>query len=332
MWYSTAGCIVMLTLGLLAAPLATHAQPAGKMPRIGILAPGPPPRPGVEAFRQGLRALGYVEGQTIALEIRWDEGKPQRLLELAAELAALNVDVLVAGTSGATEAAKRATGTIPIVMASHPHPVEWGHVASLARPGGHITGLSVMTIEMTQKRLELLKEALPSLSRVAVLWQVASPSRSSRGHQLERDALEGTAHVLGVQLVHLEVDGAEALARTFAVATREGVHAVITAQQPFFHTYRAQVATLALQHRLPLMSGEVGVAEAGGLMTYGTNITELWRRAATYVDKILKGAKPGDLPVEQPTKFELIINLKTAKALGMTIPPSLLLLADEVIQ
>jgi putative tryptophan/tyrosine transport system substrate-binding protein len=299
------------------------------MPHIGILAPGTPPRHSVEAFQQGLRALGYVEGQTIALEIRWDEGKAERWPELAAELAARNVDVLVAGNSIATEAAKHATGTIPIVMAVHPYPVEWGHVASLGQPGGNITGLSVMTREITQKRLELLKEAFPRLARVAVLWQVASPSR---GRQLERDALEGAAHALGVQLVHLEMEGAEALARTFAAATQAGVHAVITAQQAFFHTYRAQMATLALQHRLPLISGEVGVAEAGGLITYGPNITELWRRAAIYVDKILKGAKPGELPVEQPTKFELIINLKTAKALGLTIPPSLLLLADEVIR
>src|SRR5262249_38424663 len=178
--------------------------PAGTMPHIGILAPGTPPRHGVEAFRQGLRALGYVEGQTIALEIRWDEDKPERWPKLAAELAARNVDVLVAGTSSATEAAKHATGTIPIVMAAHPSPIEWGHVASLARPGGNITGLSVMTREMTQKRLELLKEAVPSLARVAVLWQTARPSPPSRGRQLERDALEGAAHVLGVQLVHLE--------------------------------------------------------------------------------------------------------------------------------
>jgi ABC-type uncharacterized transport system substrate-binding protein len=332
MWWSTPGCIIMLTLGLLAAPLASHAQPVGKMPHVGILAPGTPPRHGVEAFRQGLRALGYVESQTIALEIRWDEGKPERWPELAAELAARHVDVLVAGTSGATEAARHATGTIPIVMAVHQSPVEWGHVASLARPGGNITGLSVMTREITQKRLELLKEAVPNLSRVAVLWEATSPSRPSRGRQLERDALEGAAHALGVQLVHLEMEGAEALARTFAAATQAGVHAVITAQQPFFHTYRAQVATLALQHRLPLMSGEVGVAEAGGLMTYGTNITELWRRAATYVDKILKGAKPADLPVEQPTTFELVINLKTAEALGLTIPPTLLFQADEVLR
>jgi putative ABC transport system substrate-binding protein len=237
--------------------------------------------------------------------------------------------VLVAGSGGAAQAAKRATTTIPIVILVGVDPVEQGLVASLARPGGNITGLSVMTIELTQKRLELLKEAVPSISRVAVLWGPASPSR---GRKLERDAFEGAARVLGMQLVQLEVHGADDLDRTFKLATGEGVHAVITAQSPVFHTYRAQIAALALQHRLPLISGEDGVAEAGGLMTYGANIADLWRRTASYVDHILRGTKPADLPVEQPTKFELVINLKTAKTLGITLPSTLLILADEVIQ
>jgi len=306
------------------APLVVAAQQAKKIPRIGILAPGTPPRPSVEAFRQGLRDLGYVEGQTIALEYRWDEGKPGRWPALVAELVALKVDVIVAGTDGATEAAQHATGTIPIVMASHPNPVEQGAVTSLAQSGGNITGLTLMTPEMNQKRLELLKEAVPRLARVAVL--------SSSTLTWERDSFETTARVLGVQLRFLEVRSPDDLDGAFAAASREEVQAVITEQHPFFHTYRARVAALALQHRLPTMSGEIGFAEAGGLMTYGPNIAELWRRAAYYVDRILQGRKPADLPVEQPMKFELIINLKTAKALGMTMPPSLLLLADEVIQ
>jgi putative ABC transport system substrate-binding protein len=320
--------LVILAGGILVVPLTPAAQPPEQHPRIGILAPGTPPRSSVEAFRQGLHARGYVEGQTIALEIRWDEGQPERWPALAAELVARHVDVLVAGSGGAAQAAKRATTTIPIVMLVGVDPVEQGLVASLARPGGNITGLSVMSMELTQKRLELLKEAVPNLSRVAMLWGPVSPSRS---RQLERDAFEGAARVLGVQLVQLEVHGADDLARTFQLATEERVDAVITAQHPVFHTYRAQIAALALQHRLPLMSGEDGVAEAGGLMTYGANIADLWRRTASYVDRILRGTKPADLPVELPIKFELVLNLKTAKALGMTMPPSLLLLAEEVI-
>ena len=323
------GLLVILAGGMLVVPRAPAAQPTAQHPRIGILAPGTPPRHTVEAFRQGLHALGYVEGQTIALEIRWDEGQPERWPELAAELVARNVDVLVAGSGGAAQAAKRTTTTIPIVILVGVDPVEQGLVASLARPGGNITGLSVMTIQLTQKRLELLKEAVPSISRVAVLWGPASPWRSRKQ---ERDAFEGAARVLGVQLVQLEVHGADDLARTFQLATGEGVHAVITAQNPVFHTYRAQIAALALQHHLPLISGEVGVAEAGGLMTYGANITDLWRRTASYVDRILRGTKPADLPVEQPMQLELVLNLKSAKTLGITLPSTLLILADEVIQ
>jgi putative ABC transport system substrate-binding protein len=326
---SVFGLLVILASGMLVVPLAPVAQPTAQHPRIGNLAPGTPPRSSVEAFRQGLHALGYVEGQTIALEIRWDEGQPKRWPELAAELVARHVDVLVAGSGGAAQAAKRATTMIPIVMLTGVDPVEQGLIASLARPGGNITGLSVMTIELTQKRLELLKEAVPSISRVAVLWGPISPLRS---RTLERDAFEGAARVLGVQLVQLEVHEADDLDRTFKLATEEGVHAVITAQHPVFHTYRTQIAALALQHRLPLISGEEGVAEAGGLMTYGANITDLWRRTASYVDRILRGTKPADLPVEQPTKFELVINLKAAQALDLTIPPTLLFRADEVIR
>jgi putative tryptophan/tyrosine transport system substrate-binding protein len=321
---STLGLLVMLACGMLMAPLVVAAQQAKQIPRIGILAPGTPPRPSVEAFRQGLRDLGYVEDQTITLAYRWDEGKAGPWPALVAELVALKVDVIVAGTGSATEAAKHATGTIPIVMASHPNPVERGAVTSLAQPGGNITGLTPMTPEMNQKRLELLKEAVPGLARVAVL--------SSSTLTWERDTFETAARLLGVQLRFLEVRSPDDLDGAFAAAIREEVQAVITGQQSFFSTHRARVAALALQHRLPTMSGEIGFAEAGGLMTYGPNLAELWRRAAYYVDRILKGRQPADLPVEQPTKFELVLNLKTARALGITFPPTLLVLADEVLQ
>jgi putative ABC transport system substrate-binding protein len=324
MWSSAVGGFVTLTLSLLAALLAAHAQPVEKIPRLGVLAPGTPPRPGVEALRQGLRDLGYVEGQTIALEIRWDEGKPGRWPALVAELVALQVDVIVAGTGSATEAAQHATGTIPIVMASHPNPVERGAVTSLAQPDGNVTGLTPMTPELNQKRLELLQEAVPGLARVAGL--------SSSTLTWERDTFEPAARMLGVQLRFLEVRSPDDLDGAFAAASREEVQAVLTAQRPFFSIHRARVAALALQYRLPTMSGEVEFAEAGGLMTYGPNIAELWRRAAYYVDRILKGIRPVDLPVEQPTEFELVLNLKTAQALGIAFPPGLLILADEVIR
>jgi putative ABC transport system substrate-binding protein len=326
MWGSTLGCIVTLTLSMLAVPCGALAQPVRQMPRIGILAPGSPPRPTVEAFRQGLRDLGYVEGQTMALEIRWDENKAERWPGLAAELVALRMDIIVAGHGGITEATRQATGTIPIVMVAAAYPVEAGLVASLARPGGNITGLSLMTPELNQKRLEMLKETVPSLSRVAVLWD------ASMAPTLQWEHFETAARVLGIQLQLLEVRSPNDLDGALAAARREGVQAMITAQQPFFSFHRGRVAALALQYRVPTMSADVGFAEVGGLMTYGTNIAGLWHRAATYVDKILKGAKPADLPVEQPTTFELVLNLKTAQALGLTFPPHLLVLADKIIQ
>jgi putative tryptophan/tyrosine transport system substrate-binding protein len=322
----TLRCLVTLACGLLALPLVVAAQQTRKIPRIGIIAPGSPPRPVVEAFQQALRDLGYVEGQTITLEIRWNEGKPERYPALAAELVALNVDVIVAGTSGATRDARAATRTIPIVMAAHPNPVEQGDVASLARPGRNITGVALMTPEINQKRLELLKEAVPGLARAAVLWDAAGTSTWQWG------TFETAARQLGVQLQLLEVRSPDDLDGAFAAATREGLHAVLTAQQPFFATHRARIAALALQHRLPTISGDPGTAEAGFLMSYGPSIIESWRHAAVYVDKILKGATPADLPVEQPRRIELILNLKTAQALGLTFPPHLLVLADKVIQ
>ena len=330
MWYSVIGCIVTLTLGLLAAPLATEAQPAGTMPRLGVLAPGlHPERPGgsLARFLQELRDLGYVEGQTIALEIRWDENQRDRLPDLAADLVRLRVDLIVAGTTDAAQAAKHATRTIPIVIAVSADPVGDGLVASLAQPGGNLTGLSIMTPELTGKRLELLTEVVPGLARVALLLDVGNATWHAQRHDYE-----AAAQRLGVQLLPLEVQGPDEFAGAFQAAVHGHAQALIMITSPLFGAHRARLAELALASRLPTLAPNVGYAKTGGLMDYGANQSASWYRAATYVHKILKGAKPGDLPVEQPMKFELIINLKTAKALGMTIPPSLLLLADEVIQ
>jgi len=330
MWYSTAGCIVMLTLGVLAAPLATQAQPVGKMPRIGVLAQGlPPGEPGrgLDRFRQGLRELGYVEGQTITLEVRWDAYKPERWPDLIADLVRLPVDLIVAGQPTAALAAQHATSTIPIVIATSGDPVGDGLVASLARPGGNITGLSGMGPELTGKRLALLTEAVPGLVRVALLLDAESPGRDATLHDNE-----AAARALGVQLLSLEVRGPDEFAGAFQAAIHRHAQALIIQTTPLFGAHRAPLAALALASRLPTISGTQGHAHAGGLMTYGAPVPESWRRAATYVDKILHGAKPADLPMEQPTKFELVINLKTSKALGITIPPHLLVLADEVLQ
>jgi putative ABC transport system substrate-binding protein len=319
----------MLTLSLLAMPFAARAQPAGKLPRIGVLEPGiPPGEPagGVQKFRQGLRDLGYIEGQTMALEIRWAENQPERYPALAADLVQLSVDIIVAGDTAAALAAQHATSTIPIVALSF-DPVRDGLVASLARPGGNITGLSIMVPELNGKRLELLTEAVPGLTRVALLLDAGPPNWHAQLHDHE-----AVARGLGVQLLPLEVRGPDEFVGAFQAAAQGHAQALLMVQSPLFKTHRARLAELALASRLPTMAGEVGYAQAGGLMNYGPNIPEIWHRAATYVHKILHGAQPADLPVEQPTTFKLVLNLKTAKALGMTMPPSLLLLADEVLQ
>ncbi len=314
--------------GLLAAPFAAEAQQAGKVPRVGILAPGRPPNVAVEAFRSGLRDLGYVEDQNILLEWRWDEDKPDRYAAMVGDLVQLNVDLIVAGTTVASIAAKNATKTIPIVMAATGlgDPVELGLVRSFARPGGNITGLVLRTNELPGKRFELLKETLPRLTRVALLW-----NRNPLSPTLVKEH-EAAARALGIQLQLVEVGGPDDFKGAFQAATRRGAQGLIMIQGPLYFVHARQIATLALESRLPTISGETSYAPAGGLMNYGPNIPNSWQRAATYVDKILKGAKPGDLPVEQPTKFELVINLRTAKALGLTIPRSVLLRADEVIE
>jgi putative tryptophan/tyrosine transport system substrate-binding protein len=327
MGYSAVGCIVTLTLSLLVAPLCADAQPPATVPRIGYLSADSPASPAVEAFRQGLRELGWVEGQNIVIEWRHTEGKFDRFPALAAEFVRLRVDVIVSTAGVSIPVLKHATQTIPIVMLNVSDPVQSGLVASLARPGGNITGVANMTHELNQKRLELLKETVPSITRMAVLWD---PSRPTHVQGLKD--LEAVAQSMGVELQPLEVRSPDDLESAF-VAMRQGhADALLVFGSALHSRHRRRIADLALQGRLPTIYEYRELAEVGGLMTYGPNVREMIRRAAYYVDKILKGAKPEDLPVERPMKFELIINLKTAQALGITIPPHLLVLADEVLQ
>jgi putative ABC transport system substrate-binding protein len=321
--------ISSITVGLLAAPLAAEAQQAGKVPRIGYLAFNLATSPHLhEAFRQGLRDLGYVEGRNIVIEYRDTEGKFERFPALAAELVSLRVDLIVAGAFQATLAAKNATKTIPIIMVAVADPVRIGLIASLVRPGGNITGLALFAgTEIFGKHLELLKEAVPNLSRVAVLSNPANPM-----HVLRLREVEVAGRSLGVQVQILKAQGPEEFDSAFAAMTRERAGALYVVGDPMFVSHRRRFAELAAKSRLPAVYELKDHAEAGGLMVYGPSTLDMYRRAAPYVDKILKGAKPGDLPVEQPTKFELVINLKTAKALGLKIPPSLLARADEVIE
>ncbi len=318
-------------LGILLAPLAAGAQPPAKIPRVGLLRFGSPSDSGIrfteEPFRQGLRELGYVEGQNIAIEYRHSEGREHRLPELAADLVRLKVDVIVATGGLAASAVRNATKTIPIVMAGVSDPIGSGLVASLARPGGNITGLSILAPELSGKRLELLKQVVPRVSRVAVLAYPANPAFPA---QLRETQV--AARTLGLRLQILEVRSPDDLDRAFGAAKKERAGALNILPSAFHVFHRKKLVDLAAETRLPAMYDNREWAEAGGLMAYGPNFSDLYRRAAGYVDKILKGAKPADLPVEQPTKFELVINLKTAKALGLTIPPSLMLRADEVIQ
>jgi putative ABC transport system substrate-binding protein len=329
MWWSTLGVMVTLTFGLLAAPLPVEAQPV-KVPRIGVLGlatAAAAQGPNLAAFREALRERGWVEGQTIAIEYRWAEWRYERLPDLAAELVRLQVDVIIAAVTPTALAAQHATRTIPIVMATVHDPVGSGLVASLARPGGNITGLSLLSPELVGKQLEFLKEVLPTVSRVAVLRNPASP-----GHVLMVQEAEVAARALGVELHLLEARGPDEFDSAFAAMTSARVDALLVLGDTMFLTHRTRLADLAATSHLPSVSTGRDYVEAGGLIGYGVSIPDQFRRAATYVDKILKGTKPADLPVEQPTKFELVLNLKTAKALGMTFPPTLLVLADEVIQ
>jgi putative ABC transport system substrate-binding protein len=319
--------ICLLTTALLSIVPFVQAQQAKKVSRIGFLsATSDDSR--VEAFRQGLRQLGYVEGQNITIEYRWADGRFEQLPDLAMELVRLKVDVVVAVVTQASLAAKKATGTIPIVMIGVSDPVGSGLVFSLARPGANITGTSSMTAEIVGKQLELLKETLPKISRVAALWNPANPIFQAIQLRETKDAAEA----LGVQLQLLEARGPDEIDRAFAAMVKERTRALLVLNDPVFTAHRIRIADLSVKHRLPAMSGTLEYTEAGGLMAYGPSFPDMYRRAAMYVDKILKGTKPADLPVERPTKFELVINLKTAKQIGLTIPPNVLARADRVIK
>jgi putative ABC transport system substrate-binding protein len=321
---------ITLTLGILAPALGAEAQQTKKVPRIGFLsAPAPSTISArIEAFRQGLRELGYVEGQNIVIEYRYAEGKFDRLPDLAAELVRLKVDVIVAaGGIQAIRAAENATNTTPIVMTAAADPVGDALIASLARPGGNITGLSLGGPELYGKRLQLLKETVPKVSRVAVFW-----SRSSPAVPLYLNEIHASAQALALQIQSLEVRSANDFESVFQAAARAGAHTLTVSTHPVFIANRKRILDFAAKNRLPAIYYATEFVEDGGLMSYAPHFADLYRRAAVYVHKILKGAKPADLPVEQPMKFELVINLKTAKALGLTIPQLLLLRADRVIE
>ena len=323
--------IIYLALSglLFALCFSASAQQLTKVPRIGYLAATSPSinPTRIEAFRQGLVDLGYVEGKNIVIEWRFAEGKPDRLPTLAAELVRLNVDVIVSGGSTANRAAKDATSTIPIVMSQDNDPVANGFVASLARPGGNITGLATLRSELSGKRLELLTEIVPKLSRVAVLGSSSNP-----GNAQSLKETELAAGAFGVKIQYLDVLGLSDIESAFRAASKERASAVLVLASPILNSRRTQVVELAAKRRLPAVYDRREFVEDGGLMSYGVSVFDLDRRAATYVDKILKGAKPADLPVEQPTKFEFIINLKAAKQIGLTVPPNVLARADRVIK
>jgi putative ABC transport system substrate-binding protein len=306
-------------------PLAARAQQGGKKYIIGRFSAGSVPNPDVPT--EALRELGWVEGQNVVFERRYAENRLERLPEMAADLVRLKVDVILAGGTLAPLAAKRATSTIPIVMAAAGDPLGSGLVASLARPGGNVTGMSIMSPDLGGKRLELLRELLPALARVAVLWNAANPYPAIVFKEVQE-----AGRTLGIEVQSLEVQGPDDLDGAFEGARQQRPDAMITVEDPLTITYRKRIADFATGQHLPSLHGQSEFVEAGGLMSYGANLADILRRAAGYVDKILNGAKPADLPVEQPTKFDLVINMTTAKALGLTVPPSLLARADEVIE
>ena len=321
--------LLVVFVTLVACGVVAEAQQPTKVFRIGYLSGTSPSvnSARVEAFRQGLHELGYVEGKNIVIEWRYAEGKLDRLPALAAELVRLKVDVIVASAPPPTRSAKQATATIPIVMSYDDDPVGNGFVASLARPGGNITGLATLAPEISGKQLELLREIVPKLSRVAVLGNATRPGSPQALREINL-----AADAFGVHLQYLEVGGPKDIEIAFRAASKERADAVLVMQTPVLISQRRQVAALAVKSRLPIIYGRPEYVEDGGLMSYATSFTDLSRRSAIYVDKILKGAKPADLPVEQPKKFEFIINLKAAKQIGLTIPPSVLARADRVIR
>jgi putative tryptophan/tyrosine transport system substrate-binding protein len=326
--------IALLGAAAAAWPRAARAQQGAKVARIGYLVAfsleSPEGRPMVDAFRQGLRERGYVEGQNIVIEYRSADSRIERFPQLANELASLNLDLILANNTPAARAVQRTTSTIPIVVPVMGDPVADGLVASLARPGGHITGLTFLGPELASKRLGLLKQALPNASRVGALWHPGA-----YGERTTREMLQGTeaaARTLAVELQLVEVRGPDEFERAFSAITGNRADALLVLPSAMFFNEGKQIVDLAMKHRLPSMSMARELAKVDGLMAYGASLTDLQRRGATYVDKILKGAKPADLPVEQPTKFEFVLNLKTAKALGLTIAESFQLLADDVIE
>jgi ABC-type uncharacterized transport system substrate-binding protein len=320
--------MTLLSGAAAAWPLVARAQQPAKLPTIGFLGGGSPTsqRTWVDAFVGRLRELSWIEGRTIAIQYRWAEGHAERFAEIAAEVVRLKVDVIVTSGTGVVVAAKQATSVIPIVFAAAGDPVGTGLVASLARPGGNVTGPSIQQTDAAAKRLELLREVVPGLRRLAILANVASLAVV-----LEMREAQATAGTLGLEVTTSEIRQGEDIAPAFE-ALKGRVDALYVCIDPLANTHRIRINTLALAARLPTMHGSREFVEAAGLMSYGTNVADLFRRAAGYVDKILRGAKPADLPVEQPTKFDLIINLTTAKALGLDVPPTLLARADEVIE
>jgi putative tryptophan/tyrosine transport system substrate-binding protein len=318
-----------LSASLLTLSLSVAAQQPPSVIRVGFLHAGAMSvrLPHLEAFRQGLREHGYVEGKNLVIEVRFAEGKLERLSGLAAELAGLKVDVIAAGTTRAMHAAKETTATIPIIMVGASDPVSSGLVVSLARPGGNVTGLSLLATELGGKRLELLKDGLPTIQRVGVL-----DSGTGGTFALQLKETESAAKALGVQLQLFKLQGANDFDAAFSRLRKEQIHALTVPTAPLFDANIKKFADLTTINRVPTIYGFTEFADAGGLMSYGPSLPDIYRRAATYVDKILKGRKPADLPVEQPTKFELVINLKTAKQIGLTIPPNVLARADKVIK
>jgi putative ABC transport system substrate-binding protein len=321
--------IIALLASSLGVPLASFGQQAAKVTRIGFLEASSPSAIAarIEAFRQGLRELGYVEGKNVVIEYRYAEGNFDRLPALAAELVRLNVNVIVTGGPTAIPAAKAATTAIPIVMAFDTDPVGSGFATSLAKPGGNITGLSTLAPELSAKQIELLKEIVPKLARVAVL---GTASRPGSAHALRE--VENAAKAFKVQIQFQDVVDLKGIDAAFLAAKKGGADAVLVLGSPLFNANRTELTELATKSRYPVIYDRAEFVEAGGLMTYSVSLADLARRAATYVDKILKGAKPGDLPIEQPTKFELVVNMKTAKALGIKIPNSVLAQATKVIE
>jgi putative tryptophan/tyrosine transport system substrate-binding protein len=311
----------------LAAPLAAEAQQAGTVYRIGILSPEIPPPGLVETVRDELRQLGHIEGKTLTIEARHAEGRNERLPALADELLALKVVAILAVNTSAALAAKRATTTVPIVIARVADPVKSGLVASLSRPGGNVTGVSFMPDVIAVKGLELLKEALPRLSRAAALWYADNP-----GASIVVDEMQPAAIQLALTLQRLPIRRSSDLVDAFETAVRHRAEAIVVVDDALVTKHRVEIVSLAMKHSLPVLSEYKPFVEVGGLIAYGPSTAAMYRRAAQYVDKILRGTKPGDLPIEQPTKFDLFVNLRTAKALGITIPPSLLARADQVIE